>query len=50
LSDLPKTFSGSSGYGHVEVMPDPAQPTKLAYAIWFTGDTLDPFKLSSQQT
>ena len=50
LSSLPRSFSGSSGYGHVEIMLDAAQPTKLAYVIVFTGDSLDPFKLSSQQT
>jgi hypothetical protein len=50
LSALPRTFSGSSGYGHVEVMLDPVEPTKLAYVIRFTGDSLDPFKLPARQT
>jgi hypothetical protein len=47
LSVLPRTSNDSSGYGHVEVMLDPAQPTKLAYVIRFTGDSLDPFKSQS---
>jgi Protein of unknown function (DUF3379) len=50
LTGLPKTYSGSSGYGHVEILPDPAQPTKLAYVIVFTGDSLDPFKLPPSQS
>ncbi len=50
LSALPRTFSGSSGYGHTEILLDPAQPTKLAYVIRFTGDSLDAFKLPAAQT
>jgi len=51
LSALPRNDGGSSGLnGHVEIMLDPAQPTKLAYVVVFTGDSLEPFKLPSQPT
>ena len=47
LSNLPETFSGSSVFGHqVKVFRDAERPTKLAYVILFTGDSLEPFKIN----
>lgn len=51
LSALPETFSGSSVYGHqVTVVRDREQPTKVAYVVLFTGDTLEPFRLKYSST
>ncbi len=44
LSTLPESYSGSSAFGHqIVISRDAEQPTKLAYVIVFTGDSLEPF-------